>query len=148
MKRVLLGLLVLALMPGSGPAWAGPGPRICAHRGFWQCKEAGNTQNSLAALRQAQEAGFWGSEFDVHLTADSVVVVNHDPTYGGLPIARTPYSRLAGLRLSNGEILPTLDQYLSQGARSGCMLVLEIKPQPTPEATLYLAECCRQLLDL
>ena len=38
---------------------------IVAHRGFWNCEEAGYAQNSVAALRQAQLAGFWGSEFDV-----------------------------------------------------------------------------------
>ena len=47
---------------------------IVAHRGFWNCEEAGYAQNSVAALRQAQLAGFWGSEFDVQLTADTIVV--------------------------------------------------------------------------
>ena len=37
---------------------------IVAHRGFWNCEEAGYAQNSVAALRQAQLAGFWGSEFE------------------------------------------------------------------------------------
>ena len=55
---------------------------IVAHRGFWNCKEAGYAQNSVAALRQAQLAGFWGSEFDVQLTADTIVVSNHDKEYG------------------------------------------------------------------
>ena len=49
---------------------------IVAHRGFWNCEEAGYAQNSVAALRQAQLAGFWGSEFDVQLTADTIVVVD------------------------------------------------------------------------
>ena len=117
-------------------------PKICAHRGFWQCKEAGNAQNSIASLRLAQENGFWGSEFDVHLTADSVVVVNHDPDLNGLQISAHTYRQLLTKRLSNGESIPTLDEYLNQGAKSPCMLVLEIKPQPTVQATLYLAETC------
>ena len=32
---------------------------IVAHRGFWNCEEAGYAKNSIAALRCAQEAGFW-----------------------------------------------------------------------------------------
>lgn len=55
---------------------------IVAHRGFWNCEEAGYAQNSVAALRQAQLAGFWGSEFDVQLTADTIVVSNHDKEIG------------------------------------------------------------------
>ena len=117
-------------------------PKICAHRGFWQCQEAGNAQNSIASLHQAQENGFWGSEFDVHLTSDSVVVVNHDPDLKGLQISTHTYRQLLAKRLPNGESIPTLDEYLDQGAKSPCMLVLEIKPQPTVEATLYLAEAC------
>lgn len=122
-------------------------PLICAHRGFWQCQEARNCQNSLASLQQAQAHGFWGSEFDVHLTADSVVVVNHDPDFRGIPIHSSTYRQLLTRRMPNGESIPTLDQYLTQGAQSACMLVLEIKPQPTVEATLTLAEACRKLLE-
>ena len=29
---------------------------IVAHRGFWNCEEAGYAKNSVAALREAQEA--------------------------------------------------------------------------------------------
>ena len=46
---------------------------VVAHRGFWNCPEAGYAQNSVAALKAAQDAGFWGSEFDVQLTSDGVV---------------------------------------------------------------------------
>ena len=117
-------------------------PKICAHRGFWQCEEAAHAQNSIASLREAQKNAFWGSEFDVHLTADSVVVVNHDPDLKGLRISTHTYRQLLARRLANGETIPTLDEYLDQGARSSCMLVLEIKPQPKVDATLYLAEAC------
>ena len=122
-------------------------PLICAHRGFWKCKEAGDAQNSIASLTQAQLNGFWGSEFDVHLTADSVVVVNHDPTIDGMPIHTSTYERLLKARLSNGEQISTLDQYLEQGSKSTCKLVLEIKPQDTVEKTLYLANKCKEALE-
>ena len=56
---------------------------IVAHRGFWNCEEAGYAKNSIASLRCAQEAGFWGSEFDVKMTADSVLLVLASEHYDG-----------------------------------------------------------------
>lgn len=146
--------LVTALALGAGLSRAQEaGPKICAHRGFWQCEEAEDCQNSIASLRMAQDSGFWGSEFDVHMTADSVLVVNHDNSFMGVPIHRSTYRELLTKRMPNDETIPTLNEYLEQGARSSCMLVLELKPQPSVEATLQMAERCvkalrsHQLLD-
>ena len=51
---------------------------VVAHRGFWDCEQAGYAQNSIGALRAAQQAGFWGSEFDVNMTLDEqLLVVNY-----------------------------------------------------------------------
>ena len=50
--------------------------QVIAHRGYW--KAEGSAQNSLASLRKAAEAKVYGSEFDVQMTADGIVVVNHD----------------------------------------------------------------------
>ena len=137
MKKLVLffTIMVLAAVPVKAQ-------KVCAHRGYWQCQEAGYAQNSIAALRAAQDAGFWGSEFDVHLTADSVVVVNHDPSIAGIPIHTSTYRQLLGARLPNGETIPTLNEYLHQGAKSACMMVLEVKPQDTVEATLELTRRC------
>jgi len=139
MKAYYLAAIVAVAFAGALPLQA---QKVCAHRGFWQCEEAGYAQNSIASLRLAQENGFWGSEFDVHLTSDSVVVVNHDPAIGELRIASSTYAQLLKASLPNGETIPTLDEYLTQGAGSSCMLVLEIKPQPTVSATLELAASC------
>ena len=65
---------------------------IVAHRGFWNCEEAGYARNSVAALRCAQEAGFWGSEFDVNMTSDGVLIVYHDSDVNGKKIEQHPYS--------------------------------------------------------
>lgn len=139
-KSALITLALAALLlSGSVTATA---QEICAHRGFWKCEEAQNAQNSLAALRLAQENGFWGSEFDVHLTADEIVVVNHDPSLNGISIRKNTYKRLLKTQLRNGEQIPTLADYLRQGALSPCMLVLEIKPQKTVHRTLQLAKAC------
>lgn len=109
-------------------------PDICAHRGFWHCEAAQDAENSIASLRLAQENGLWGSEMDIHLSADGVVVVNHDHIFHGLVIAEHSYEELAAAgKLKNGESLPTFEEYAAQGKLSPCVLVVELKPQPTRE---------------
>lgn len=104
--------------------------QVIAHRGFW--KAEGSAQNSITALKKAAEAGVYGSEFDVQLTADGVIVVNHDETIAGLTIGKTPYNKLKDLKLKNGETLPTLADYLKAGKQLPAIrLILEIKPHPT-----------------
>ena len=120
---------------------------VVAHRGFWNCEEGGFSQNSIASLAAAQQAGFWGSEFDVHLTADDIVVVHHDPEHDGIQIQKNPYSALSECRLPNGETIPTLDEYLTQGEQCPVtMLVLELKKQQNAEREDRLLACCVDLL--
>ena len=103
---------------------------VAAHRGFWNCEEAGYAQNSIKALALAQENGFWGSEFDVQLTSDDVPIVNHDNSYGGVKIWDNPFSAFKDMTLKNGERIPTLDEYLTQGEKSkSTILVFELKEQ-------------------
>lgn len=108
---------------------------IIAHRGFWNCQKAGYTENSIAALRCAQEQGFWGSEFDVNMTADSILLVYHNKKINGKKIENHPYSEFADIRLKNGEKIPTIDQYLEQGRKyPETMLVYELKPLSSDKA--------------
>lgn len=51
---------------------------LIAHRGAHD-KKLGIIENTDAAFARALELGCWGIEFDVHATADGVLVVNHDP---------------------------------------------------------------------
>lgn len=108
---------------------------IAAHRGFWKCEEAANSQNSLASLRLAQENSFWGSECDIHLTGDGQIIVNHDHTINGLVIADEPFDKLSANLLGNGETRPDFDSYLTQAEKYAgrTVLVVEFKKQPTPE---------------
>ena len=107
---------------------------IVAHRGFWNCEEAGYAKNSIAALRCAQEAGFWGSEFDVNITADSVLIVYHDGEIDGKKIEEHPYSEFKDFKIANGETIPTIDEFLAQGKKyPATKLVYEFKPQSNPE---------------
>lgn len=103
---------------------------VAAHRGFWNCEAAGYAQNSIAALKAAQDNGFWGSELDIHITSDDVVVVNHDDKAGGIDIHTNTYAALKDVRLKNGEKVPTFDEYLTQGEKSKkTVLVVEFKIQ-------------------
>ena len=121
---------------------------VVAHRGFWDCEQAGYAQNSIGALRAAQQAGFWGSEFDVQLTSDGVVVANHDKEYGPkkMVIAQHTYEELVQYPLPNGEKLPTLAEYLEQGSKSRTVLVLEFKEQKTDELTARLVDSSMEII--
>ncbi len=106
--------------------------QVIAHRGFW--KTPGSAQNSITSLRKAAEAKVYGSEFDVHITSDGTVVVNHDNNIAGYLIADTPYKTLKKTRLQNGESLSTLKNYLKEGKKlAGTQLILEIKRQRNKE---------------
>ena len=109
--------------------------KVIAHRGYWKCE--GSAQNSIASLTKAAEAKVYGSEFDVQLTKDKEIVVNHDDSIQGICIFDTPFAELKDLNLSNGEKLSTLDDYLVAGKKlTGTQLILEIKPHRTEEAEM------------
>ena len=101
---------------------------VVAHRGAW--KSQGFPENSIASLKYAIQLGCSGSEFDVRMTADNVAVVNHDPVYHGIEIEKVKYQDLLVHKLSNGEKIPTLEEYLLAGLKKNkkTRLVLEIKP--------------------
>ena len=145
-----------ALQPVTGPyykwddvkafcATRVPSVQIVAHRGYWDLP--GGAQNSIASLKKAQEFGCWGSEFDLHLTADDVVVVNHDATLGGVSIQSSPFDDIRGYALKNGEQPSTLDDYLTQGGKNAdCILVLELKPHKDAERENVLIDRCLEAL--
>ena len=83
-------------------------PLVIAHRGASSIE----LENSLAAFRAAPGQGADGVELDVHATLDGEIVVLHDPSIMGLPIAQARMRDLSQLRLRNGEPLPTLAQAL------------------------------------
>ncbi|UUF12628.1 MULTISPECIES: glycerophosphodiester phosphodiesterase family protein [Flavobacterium] len=101
---------------------------IVAHRGAW--KKNNLPENSIASLRHAIDLKLPGSEFDVWRTADDSLVINHDAHYNKLLIEETNYADLIKFKLSNGEKLPTLHEYISEGKKNNkqTLLVCEIKP--------------------
>lgn len=115
---------------------------IIAHRGAW--KADGLPENSIASLQRAIELGCGGAEFDVWMTADSVVVVNHNPTHQGLVIEASTYRQLAEKKLPNGETIPTLEEYIRAAQHQRrTKLILEIKPSKVgKQRVLALTETC------
>ena len=61
--------------------FAGPPPRLFAHRGA-----SGETpENTLIAFQRAVALGMEYAELDVHVSRNGVVVVSHDATSSGQP---------------------------------------------------------------
>jgi len=101
--------------------------KVIAHRGAW--KNTGAPENSIAALKHAMAMGCEGSEFDVHMSADSLPLINHDTSIQGVSIAKTNAAELLKIKLANGETLPTLENFLKAGMmQTKTKLILEIKP--------------------
>jgi len=118
---------------------------VIAHRGAW--KHSGHPENSIAALQAAIDLGCYGSEFDVHMTRDNILVVNHDTEYYGLDIATSTYKELLTLNHPNGEKIPTVEEYLTEGMKQNkTKLIFEIKSaEAGKERTL---EITRKSVDL
>ena len=126
--------------------------RIVAHRGY----HPGNIpENSIESLIEAQKLKVYGSELDVYITTDGVVVLYHDTTlrgtsdhadnegYKGLRPDSCTYEEIRNYKLSNGELIPTLDQYLDQAKKCPeVKVILEIKSHDTAEKNMRAVKAC------
>lgn len=120
--------------------------KVIAHRGYW--RPTGSAQNSISALRNANDLKIWGCELDVWSTIDNVLVINHDPAINGVTIESSPYSVIKDFTLSNGETLPTLEQYL-EVYKNECPdvnLIIEIKTHSTSELTAKTTKATVELV--
>lgn len=101
---------------------------VVAHRGAWKVHDF--PENSIASLKEAIRLGCAGSEFDIRMTSDDSLIINHDPNFNKLPVEKTTYAELKKFKLSNGEKLPTLREYILAGLENNkqTQLVCEIKP--------------------
>ncbi|MBQ9585320.1 MAG: glycerophosphodiester phosphodiesterase [Muribaculaceae bacterium] len=104
---------------------------VICHRGYWDAE--GSAQNSIRSLVKADSIKAWGSEFDVWMTTDGVLVVNHDASFQGVTIETAKWKQLKGMKLANREPLPTLDQMLECGKKLQTRLILEMKPHTSKE---------------
>ena len=130
MKKIfaLLSVAVLALTACTEqPANE---PKILAHRGNASTgSEFTTDENTLDALRRAQELGFSGIEFDVHLTADGELVIRHDnKIVPGLSCQGSTFEEIRAHVLPFGHQIPTLREWLEQAKKTPHIVqLLEIK---------------------
>lgn len=149
MKFILLSMtLIFSLHFTAASAKTKHSTKVIAHRGDW--KKAGSAQNSLSSLQNAIDIKAYGSEFDVNLTSDDVLVVIHGPWHGEgsakMDVQKTPFDELRKVSLPNGEKLPALEEYLQTGTKQNrTRLILEIKSHETPERETQAVEA---ILDL
>ena len=144
MKKILLSIISVLLL-GIVNSNA---QEIIAHRGYW--KTEGSSQNSIASLIKANEIKVYGSEVDIWLSSDGVPVVNHDAhvTLNGesLTVQETPLATLRKVKLSNGETLPTVEEYLDAFKKcENIKLIIEFKTHKTKESEDQLA---RKVIDM
>jgi len=125
MKKFILGFAVLSAGIMNAQT------QIIAHRGYWQTNPP-TTENSLKSLENAQNLKIYGAEFDVRMTKDGVLVINHDEHHSKMEISDFDFKELEKVNLSNGEKFPTLKDYLKQGKKEKVLkLIVEIKPAKT-----------------
>lgn len=102
--------------------------KIIAHRGYWQT-DPPTAENSLQSLENAQKLNIYGTECDVRMSKDGVLIVYHDEYHGTMEISETNFADLDKLKIKNGENIPTLEQYLEKGKeKSSLKLLIELKP--------------------
>jgi glycerophosphoryl diester phosphodiesterase len=115
-------------------------PVLLGHRGARRCAH----ENTFAAFDLALAHGCNGFEFDVRLTADSVPIICHDPTFAGVSVAGATYEQLRDLAAPltrNGpgrgvfSPLPTLEQVLARYS-SSAVLDVELKVEGLESLTL------------
>jgi len=140
MKNLIFGLLVFSTAVMKAQT------QIIAHRGYWQTQPP-TTENSLKALENAQDLKIYGAEFDVRMSKDGVLVINHDEHHGKMEISETNFKDLEKLRLSNGEDFPTLKSYLKKGKKDPSLkLIIELKPIKSQEKENELVQKTIQMV--
>ena len=90
--------------------------QIIAHRGYWNTE--GSAENTISSLENAHKAELYGSEFDINMTSDGVLVVCHGPAVGNIPdVQKASFSEVMKVKFENGEGVPTLEEYLKAGKK-------------------------------
>lgn len=128
--KLILTTSVVCLMTTSLSCYAKVRTKAIAHRGYW--KTENSAQNSIASLEKACNIGVYGSELDVWLCSDDVLMVTHDNSVKHnneeLVIRNTPSAVLKNVKLVNGEYMPTFASYLENGKMcKHTKMIIEIK---------------------
>ena len=107
--------------------------RVVAHRGG--SLEKGCPDNSMEALNYAIELGCYASECDIYITSDNEVIVAHAEKDGKIngfyPWEATAAQIISAAKLSNGEVIPKLEEYLDRVVEAGTTLLwIDVKSFP------------------
>lgn len=130
MKKLFAILSVAALALSSCCKQPAAEVKLLAHRGNASTgTEFTTDENTLDALRRAQELNFAGIEFDVHLTADGQLVIRHDNKITDeLSCQGSNFDEIRAHRLPFGHQIPTLREWLEQAKKTPHIYqMLEIK---------------------
>jgi glycerophosphoryl diester phosphodiesterase len=119
-----------------------PPTEIIAHRGASRERP----ENTLAAFLRAVELGADGIELDVHLSADQVLIVHHDPVPHAAPrpalehrdIRSLTVDELSAFRVK-GEPIPTLSEVIDAVGAS-LTIYCELKGPGTSAPAVALLE--------
>lgn len=141
MKKILL---LLALC-GAMTTVSAQKPRVIAHRGFHAVP--GSARNTISSLRNAQNLGVYGSEFDINMTCDDSLVVVHGPWHHDkkdpqrVHVQNDDYKTVRSHSCENGLIIPSLREHFEQAAKDPeTRLIVEIKTHQTPERETQVTE--------
>ncbi len=122
MKRFLAIFSMLAVMASAMASV----PQIVAHRGYHRAP--GSAENSIRALVKADSIGAEWCEFDVWISADGELYVNHNADVNGVVLETSNSATLDTCHLRNGEVVPRLNDFLDVAKNLNIGLVLEVKP--------------------
>ena len=122
---------------------------VIAHRGG--SKEAGVPDNSIASLKYAMSLGCYASETDIYWTKDNRIVVAHADSNckinGLYPWESTLAEIQAAGKLSNGETVPSLEDYLRaamvKGSKTKVCLDVKAITKPSAHDTEAVKACQR-----
>ena len=119
MKKLIILVLTISLITCSCTQQTHE-VKILAHRGNASTgSEFTTDENTLDALRRAQELDFAGCEFDVHLTADDQLVIRHDDKIApGLSCQGSTFEEIRAHKLPFGHQIPTLREWLEQAKKT------------------------------
>jgi len=139
--------ILSCIFPGSAKE---NGLELIAHRGY----SSAAPENTLAAVKEAGMAGFYGCEFDIRITKDNVWVVMHDASLATMTdktgrIPELTYDEIMDIRITKGsgiksypdEKIPTFVEMLDECAKWGLHPVIEIKDG----SKTAIAELCETL---
>lgn len=118
------------------PAEALELPPVQVHRGL---ETKGAQENTLAAFRDAANAGAKMVELDVHLSADKVAVVVHDRDIQRVAGKPGVVASLTAAELKRLAQVPSLEEVLTDPALKGLLVNVEIKSNSAREAGLESA---------